>query len=167
LGETLEFECLRCGSCCKSLIETKDGFKRGLPLTEKEVSLFSKELVSPKLGIGIAKPNIVILFQLNVNVCPFINDKNECKKYESRPLMCRSFPVVAGDLSNRCRVFSYRKVGVSYNDLYPMTKQLEASSKFTIYLQNRIKKYYRESLKVWEYDLSISKWVCKGFYDSL
>jgi Fe-S-cluster containining protein len=163
----LDFECHRCGLCCRNLIETKNNFKRGLPLTEKEANIFSKELVSPKLGIGIAEPNIVVLYQLNVNVCPLINDKNECSKYEYRPLMCRSFPVVAGAISNRCRVFSYRQVGVSYIEPFSMTKQLEASNKFTFYLQNRIKKYYQRNLKVWEYDLSTRKWVCLGLYDAL
>lgn len=167
MGATADFECQRCGTCCRNLLETKNYIRRGLPLTEQEVSLFPQELVSPKLAIGATEPKIVILYQLNVNVCPYINDKNECGKYEKRPLMCQSFPVVAGGLSNRCRVFSYRKVGVSYADPYPMKRQLEASNKFDAYLRNRIKKHYRKNLKVWEYDLSTGQWIDRGFYDSL
>ena len=163
----LDFECQRCGLCCRSLIDDKNGFKRGLPLTEKEVTLFSKDLISPKMAIGITEPDNVILYQLNVNVCPYINEKNECNKYERRPLMCQAFPVVAGAISNRCRVFSYRKVGVSYSDPYPMKKQLEASNKFSRYLQKLIKKQYRKGLKVWEYDLAKNHWVYKGYYDEM
>ncbi len=166
MGETVDFECQRCGVCCRSLLESKDGIKRGLPLTEREVSLFPEEVVSPKLAIGVTEPNTVVLYQLNVNVCPYINDRNECGRYENRPLMCQSFPVVAGDLSNRCRVFSYRKAGVSYADPYPMKRQLEASNKFNGYLRNRIKKHYPKGLRMWEYDLSTGQWVDRGFYDS-
>ena len=167
MNKAIDFECQRCGLCCRNLLETREDIKRGLPLTEKEVHLFSKELISPKLAIGVTEPNILVLCQLNVNVCPHINSKNECEKYKSRPLMCQSFPVVAGDLSNRCRIFSYRKVGFSYSDPYPMIKQMEASEKFNRYLGNRIKKHYQIGLKVWEYDLSIGKWVCRGLYDTL
>jgi Fe-S-cluster containining protein len=163
----MEFVCKRCGVCCRNLLETKDGIQRGLPLTDKETALFPQELVSPKLAIGVAEPKVVILYQLNVNVCPYINSQNACVKYEKRPLMCQSFPVVAGDLSNRCTVFSYRLKGVSYSDSYSMEKQLAASVKFTLYLGNRVKKYYRKDLKVWEYDLAKRRWVCRGLYDSL
>ncbi|MCX8150961.1 MAG: YkgJ family cysteine cluster protein [Candidatus Bathyarchaeota archaeon] len=167
MNEIVEFVCKRCGWCCRNLLETKDGIERGLPLTDKEATRFPQELVSPKVAIGITDPKIVVLYQLNVNVCPYINSQNVCEKYEDRPLMCRSFPIVAGDLSNRCTVFSYRIKGVSYSDSYSMEKQLDASVKFTLYLKNRIKKYYQKGLKVWEYNLATKNWVCRGFYDSL
>jgi len=122
-------------------------------------------MVSPKLAIGAAKPEVVVLYQLNVNICPYIDDKNACSKYVERPLICRSFPIVAGAISNRCRVFSYRKVGVSYNEPYSMTKQVEASEQLDAYTRNRMKKNRIKGLKIWEYDLAAEKWHNIGQYE--
>ncbi len=163
----MDFVCKRCGLCCRNLLETKGGVQRGLPLTEKEATLFPSEFVSPKLAVGVAEPKIIVLYQLNVNVCPYINNQNTCKKYENRPLMCQSFPIVAGDLSNKCTVFSYRIKGISYNETFSMKDQADASNKFTLYLSNRIKKNYRKGLRVWEYNLATRSWICLGLYDSL
>ena len=167
MGAEGDFECLRCATCCRNILECSSGVKRGLPLTEKEATLFPKEVVSPKLAVGVAEPNVVILYQLNVNVCPYVNAQNECGVYEERPLICRSFPIVAGAISNRCRVFSYRKVGVSYSEPYPMKKQLEASKKLSAYTQNRVRKLRRKGLKFWEYNLNTGTWLCRGLVSEL
>ncbi len=114
------------------------------------------------MGIGQNEPEVVVLYQLTVNCCPFVNDNNECRIYTKRPLMCQSFPIVAGAISNRCRVFSYRKPGATYNEPYSMAKQVEASGKLEKYTQNRIKKHHGKFVKIWEYDLATKKWIPKG-----
>jgi Fe-S-cluster containining protein len=167
MGEENDFKCLKCGTCCRNIIEIVGGIKRGLPFTENEVALFPKEPVSPKLAIGLMEPETIVLYQLNINVCPYINAKNQCQKYETRPLMCRSFPIVAGDISNRCKVFSYRKVGVVYCEPYTMAKQLEASNKLNEYISKSIKKHFQKAIKIWEYDLETKKWVFIKQYDKL
>ncbi len=166
MGEISDFECLRCGTCCRQLLQTTDGVTRGPPLSEKEANLFPPEIISPKLAVGLVEPKTIILYQLNVGICPYINQKNDCQKYNIRPLICRSFPVVAGAISNRCKVFAYRKVGVSYSDPFPMTKQLEANNKLEDYTLNRIRKHYKKGLKVWEYDIATKKWTYKTQYDT-
>ncbi len=166
VGETSDFECLKCGACCRKLLQTTDGVTRGPPLSEKEANLFPPEVISPKLAVGLVEPKTVVLYQLNVGVCPYINQKNECQKYVDRPLICRSFPIVAGAISNRCKVFAYRKVGVSYCEPFPMAKQLEASEKLDGYTLNRIRKHFKKGLKAWEYDLATKKWIYKTQYDT-
>jgi len=154
-----EFECLRCGTCCKTILQTADGVVRGLPLTEKERRLFPPEVVSPRVAVGVEAPETVVLWQLNRNVCLFVGEGNVCQRYEVRPLMCRSFPIVVGAISNKCTVFSYRKPGVAYSEPYTMESQLEADEKLTVYIKKSIKKYSRKGLKMWEYDLATCSWV--------
>jgi Fe-S-cluster containining protein len=153
MGEENDFKCLKCGTCCRSIIEILGGVKRGLPLTENETVIFSKEHVSPKLALGLTQPETIVLYQLNINA------QNQCQKYEPRPLMCRSFPIVAGDISNRCKVFSYRKVGVAYCEPYSMANQLEASNKLNAYISKSLKKHFQRGLKIWEYNLATGTWV--------
>jgi Fe-S-cluster containining protein len=154
-----EFQCQRCAKCCRNLLESNKGMLRGLPLTEKEIQLFPKEIVSPKLGIGLNEAEEIVLYQLNITCCPNINERNECKIYHKRPLMCQSFPIVAGSISNRCTVFQYRKPGLFYSEPYRLTKQVEASERLEKYTQNRIQKHLKKNLRIWEYDLTTKKWV--------
>lgn len=157
--DTGEFECLRCASCCRNLLESKDGIQGGLPLTDKEASLFPNALVSPKLGVGTKEPEEVVLYQLDIMCCPYVNEKNECQIYSKRPLMCQSFPIVAGAISNRCKTFGYRKPGITYTEPYSMERQVEASEKLEKYVANRIKKHCSKVIRIWEYDLVTKKWL--------
>ena len=166
MNETGDFECLRCASCCRSILESRSGIGRGLPLTEKEASLFPENTISPKLAIGPRRPDRVILHQLNMNVCPHVNSQNECSVYEERPLMCKSFPIVAGAISNRCRVFSYRRVGATYDEPYSMKSQLDASEKLEKYIQKQISKHSMGKSTLWEYDLATGKWSSIGEVDT-
>jgi Fe-S-cluster containining protein len=154
-----EFQCYRCAKCCRHLLEKKGDVLRGLPLTESEKKIFPPDIVSPKMGIGLKEPLEVVLYQLNANCCPHINERNECRIYVDRPLMCQSFPIIAGEISNRCRVFSYRKPGLKYDEPYTMKQQLEASNKLEKYVQKCIAKYSPGKLKIWEFDLATSKWI--------
>lgn len=160
-----DFECNRCGYCCRNILEVFEGVKRGLPLTEKETELFKSNFISPKLGFGLNEPSIVVLYQLNVNVCPYVTNKNECEIYDKRPLICRSFPIVGGSISNKCRLFSYRKVGVSYTEPFSMERQLQASKKLDSYTINRLKKYFEKGIKLWEYNLLTNLWIFNKQYD--
>ncbi len=162
MGEQGEFQCLRCSTCCRNILETKDGFRRGLPLTEEETRLFPSEVVSPKLAVGLKEPEKIVLYQLNVNVCPHVSHANMCTQYSERPLICRSFPVVAGAISNRCKVFGYRKVGVEYDEPFAMAEQLKASERLEKYIQNQVRKHRKKGWRFWEYDLAAGKWVSVG-----
>jgi len=158
------FECRRCATCCRGLLESEEGISRGLPLTDKETKLFPSEIVAPKLAVGVEKPEFVILYQLTVNCCPHINNENNCQIYSVRPLMCQSFPIVAGAISNRCQVFSYRIPGRAYDDPFSMTAQLQANDKLERYIHTRLRRTSRKGLKIWEYDLSTKKWTDRGIY---
>lgn len=129
-----------------------------MTLTEKEAEIFPKEFVSPKMAVGEMEPKEVILYQLNVNCCPHVTLQNLCSIYEKRPLMCRSFPIVAGAISSRCRVFSYRKPGLSYSEPYHMKEQLQASDKLTKHIEGCLRRNMERRQTLWEFDLNTKKW---------
>jgi Fe-S-cluster containining protein len=91
------WKCQQCGDCCKGLLVQKEHGLEGLPLFQSEVQLFAPELVFPSAGWGIKgrtrpRPEKVILYQLDAERCPHLSDDNKCQIYQSRPLVCRSFP---------------------------------------------------------------------------
>ena len=159
---SIVFECKRCGKCCRNLLEDIKGIRKGLVLTAKEVSLFPSEMISPSLAVGTEKRKKPITYQLNANICPHIDNKNECLIYDKRPLMCKAFPYESGNFSNRCTVFSYRKVGQFYCDFMPSESQIDASEKLNRYIWNRFQKYFIKGIKVWEYDLATKNWIFKA-----
>ncbi len=154
-----KFECLRCATCCRNLLESQDGVLRGLPLTGKEAGLFPQALVSPKLGVGINEPREIVLYQVNVKCCPYVNESDECKIYGRRPLMCQSFPIVVGAISNRCKVFSYRKPGVTYAETCDMAIQVAASEKLGEFVAKSLRKHFGKGVRTWEFDLCSKKWI--------
>ncbi len=166
MSEASDFECLQCATCCRNLLETREGKSSGLTLTEKEAGIFPSTIVAPKMALGMNAPEIIILYQLCVKCCPNINEKNLCQIYEKRPLICQSFPVISGAISNKCKVFSYRKVGLNYSEPYTMNIQLQASEKLDKYLQHRIRKHFKKGIKLWEYDLSTKQWNYKTHFNS-
>jgi Fe-S-cluster containining protein len=158
-----DFECSRCASCCRSLLESNDDkILRGLVLTRSEITLFPASVVLPKLGIGEKTSEHTVLYQLAVESCPHLSSQNECQIYADRPLICRSFPILTGRISSRCRVFSYRKPGGIYAEQFNMKDQLIASEKLEKYTSNQIKKHCRKGSNLWEFDLCSKKWINKG-----
>ena len=166
MGEENYFNCLQCATCCRNLIETREGKSSGITLTDKEASIFPSNLVSPKFALGLDAPKIIILYQLNVKCCPYVNENNVCQIYEKRPLICQSFPVISGSISNKCKVFSYRKVGLVYSEPYAMNKQLEASNKLDKYIKTRIRKNFQKGIRLWEYDLNTKQWIFKAQFNN-
>ena len=156
------FQCKKCDTCCRNLLDDIRGIRKGLILTAKEVNLFPSEMISPSLAIGTEKRKKAITFQLNANTCPHIDNKNECLIYDKRPLMCKAFPYESGNFSIKCTVFSSRKVGQTYCDFAPSRFQIDASEKLNRYARNRFQKYFRKGIKVWEYDLATKNWVLKA-----
>ncbi|MCW4049964.1 MAG: YkgJ family cysteine cluster protein [Candidatus Bathyarchaeota archaeon] len=91
-------ECTRCGRCCRHL-RTGDE-TTGLTLFPEETHLFPEETVKPHLGKGDSSPTTLFTYQYTENICVHLAD-NQCMIYDSRPLMCRSFPVKIGEYGLR------------------------------------------------------------------
>jgi Fe-S-cluster containining protein len=155
----ITFQCRKCGTCCKNPIEDVNGIATGLLLTVKEISLFPSEMVSPKFAIGFKKPKKIIHYQLNVNDCPHINEKNECRIYEKRPLMCKAFPYESGTISVKCPEIGNR---VKVNQRYGVeisAAEIEASEEMNRHILNRFSKFFRKGQKGWNFDLKKREWI--------
>lgn len=94
MSETVEFRCIRCGRCCRSLLSEDKGVLRGLTLLPVEAHLFPEGIVRPAVGVG-RRPHDpkfrVLAYQLAVEPCPHLGDTG-CAVYGDRPSSCRQFP---------------------------------------------------------------------------
>jgi Fe-S-cluster containining protein len=155
------FNCRKCGTCCRNLLEYINGVKAGLLLTVKEIDLFPSEMISPKMAIGIAGPEKIISYQLSVDTCPHINEKSECRIYGKRPLMCRAFPYVLEGMSRKCPEIGNQMIASV--DLWAIDAEIEASKKINRHVLNRTDKLFRKGKKqkIWEFDLGEKKWVLR------
>ena len=156
------FTCKKCGTCCRNLIEDVHGVKTGLLLTVKEIGLFPSNMISPKLAIGREKPEKVIQYQLNVDNCPHVNEKNECQIYEKKPLMCKAFPYETQTVSVKCPVIGSHMKENQFCEVEISSTELEASEKMNRHILNRFKKFFQKGQRIWEFDLDIGNWTVKN-----
>jgi Fe-S-cluster containining protein len=96
--QSLKFDCVRCGNCCR--LEAGDLFLSAtdlrrlseyLELSDEEFFLEYCEIVD----LGLAKR--VSLIAEDSGACVFLGE-NGCEVYEQRPLQCRTFPFWATNL---------------------------------------------------------------------
>lgn len=156
-----DFQCLKCGSCCRNTVETINGIQRGIILTKKETVLFPPETVTQQYAIGPAKKRKIVFYQMKVAPCPHLDNENKCRIYEKRPLICKSFPIMAGCISSKCKAFSYRKPGQTYQDIYPMSEMREASNKISRYITLKFGKDLMAGAQEWEFDLATKRWILR------
>ena len=94
MPKELIFECLKCGSCCRDLLQKDKGVLRGLTLLNEEISEFKETSIKPAIGQG-RRPHEknfkIITHQLNKETCPHLRNL-ECTIYERRPASCRQYP---------------------------------------------------------------------------
>jgi Fe-S-cluster containining protein len=160
MGEPFFFHCEKCGTCCRNLLEEREGILQGLTLTAKEKVFFPKNMISPLTAIGKIEQKQIIDYQLSVNDCPHINEKNECQIYDSRPLICRAFPYVQGNFSMKCPILRgiFKKAGLRITFPVP-DSEAEADQKRDRYFQNRLRKYMKKGSKIWIFNLATKQWV--------
>jgi Fe-S-cluster containining protein len=92
------FECQGCGTCCTDLIDHSEGRDLGLAIMPDEHNLFKRDIIRPGIGfnndlMNRFSPSYILSYQLTVNTCPYHSVENKCEIYDSRPLVCRAFPL--------------------------------------------------------------------------
>jgi len=155
------FTCRKCGQCCKNLIENKSNHRRGLTLTADEAKLFSDALIAPLAAFGSDAPNIVFLYQLSTNDCPYLNQNNQCDIYEKRPLVCRSFPLTQGSFSTKCDRFWFFKDFPENSVKIALDwgkTQLDAEKQLDDYILRVFKTNFSQGIASWSFDLTDKKW---------
>lgn len=155
----ISFNCRKCGTCCRNLIEDVNGINTGLLLTVKEIDLFPQEMISPKIAIGFEKPEKIIQYQLDVNDCPHVDEKNECRIYEKRPLMCRAFPYESGTVSVKCPIIGSRMKAYEPCEVEISATEIEASEKMNRHILNRFQKFHKIGQKGWNFDGKTREWI--------
>ena len=158
----MEFECKKCGYCCKTLLEYKRGVLMGLALlTEEEKKLFDEKNITPAFAFGKEDiPIQIASYQLNLAKCPYINENNRCKIYDKRPLVCRAYPVTSNIGRNvadlKCpQVGKYSETELRqlmFSDMYE-----EAINKANDCVGSFFRKYGKKN-RLMRFDLATKKW---------
>ncbi len=152
------------------------GITQSLGLHPNERTLFPANMVLPSEGIGRSKdwsePRIIFLYQLNSNVCPYIDDNNSCLIYKKRPTICSSFPLLArppygafiagADDCNFVKEIE-SKLGL-LDDVIITKKNFKGSIELKAAQQNMKKlfdtflRYPLDAKNYWRFDLTTKQW---------
>ena len=149
-------ECEKCGRCCSNLRIGDE--ESGLTLFPEEIHMFPEETIRPHLGKGESSPIEIFSYQHTENICVNLKD-NLCSVYESRPLMCRSFPVKIGvnglTFSHGCKaVLNLLKASKT-------TNRDRSEVKTAIVVAERLYTFHKtfgESEETWKYNLVSEAW---------
>lgn len=165
MSKVVVFECKKCGYCCRNLLKDLGGFVNGLFLTPKKARLFPSNVISPQRANGVKRPKHIISYQLNVKVCPYIDDENECMIYDKRPLTCKSYPNEpyphGNMISVECKSVGSQMKDGEFCEVDISATEMEAGDKLLRYLSTCLRKYCKRNSKLWTYDLRTRKWVMK------
>lgn len=159
------FKCAKCGFCCKTLLTEEHGMVMGLSLTEEETKLFNPKLIAPFSAIGNKEPETIIFYQLTLAQCPHINEKNECRIYEKRPLICKVFPITPKldkvTITPRCT-----QVGKSFTGegemcplIFDNAEQEEALEKINLDAISTLQRCKETGSKIWVFNLATKRWI--------
>ena len=118
----------------------------------------------PYLAIGDKKPTTIIYYQLILADCPHLSEKNECKIYEKRPLICRVFPVHP-DLNRvvilpKCPQIAkyWTKAGEMCPVIIEDDEVDSAVTQIDILALTWRKECTEKGLRLWYFDLATRKW---------
>jgi Fe-S-cluster containining protein len=163
MPEELVFECRRCGTCCRDLVQEDRGVLRGLTLLPGEEINFPEELIKPAVGLG-RRPHerafTVIAYQLAEETCLHLGE-SECRIHDRRPASCRQFP-----FSLREAPEGRQQIGLDLN--CPALAELvegranlrfrfvdKPSAERLLKVNTRAREHLK---KAWFYDLGSGKW---------
>jgi Fe-S-cluster containining protein len=164
MSEEFIFECLKCGNCCRDLLQKDRGVLRGLTLLKYETSEFPRTSIKPAIGQGRRpheKSFKIITHQLNKDICPHLKN-NECRIYERRPVSCRQYP-----FSLREDIHGRQQIGLDLN-CPAIAKKLVSNIQLGFKFKNRAsaeklfqieKMTWKNPKKTWHYNLSNEKWI--------
>jgi len=168
MSETVEFTCIRCGKCCRSLLSEDRGILRGLTLLPEELHLFREDAIRPAIGVG-SRPHDskfkVLAYQLAVEPCPHLEETG-CAIYVDRPSSCRQFPFSlehSGDDGPLLGVDLNCSSAARLLDAYT---QISFEGRDAAERLLRIKEQIAQNhSRAWFYDLKICRWVRGGRFD--
>lgn len=162
-----KFQCLKCGYCCRHLLNEVDFGLAGLFLLPEETKLFPKDKIFPLYGFGIKgrsrpRPIEIGMYQYAEMTCIHLTQDNLCKIYDKRPLICRAFPLevspFGGCAHRECtaikgmlREWEFVRVEELFDD-----PEIQANIAINERLLQMARKYFPKVL--WAFDLKTKKW---------
>lgn len=127
-NNTINGICSSCGKCCANV----------LMLTPQEIKRINEYII--KNNIKAVNRNTIFNF---VNICPFLNQENQCNIYNVRPDICKKFSCdknISEDLSDYTNVKAIDMFATFYpNEFSEKTDLTEINQRIRI-LQKKIKK---------------------------
>jgi len=167
--ESLRFECLRCGHCCKRIRIDHCGIAQGLPLLPGEEKLFAAfpDAILPYTAIQNPKKRKsrlkVVFYQMVQEPCPLYDPSTKtCTQYDKRPAACRAYPFSEGGTSieSNCgwanaETIKYGETSVIIGDAQDKA-YLEITS-FFIALNARMRRTGYTQLLM--FDITLREWV--------
>ncbi len=112
-----KIDCLECANCCKTtspIFRSIDIERLSLSLKMKSAAFIEQYLVKDEEGDYVLK----------MAPCPFLEDDNRCKVYESRPLACKEYPH-----TNRKKMFQILDLTHKNGSICPAVAEIVAQIK--------------------------------------
>lgn len=167
---TKKFECLQCGSCCRNLRVNMGEWTLGLFLLPDETKFFPEDKIFPMWAIGLKgrsrpRPETIGVFQLDSATCIHMTEKNTCRIYDKRPVICHAHPLsltieqdrtINASVNASCK--GARKIPsnthIKLSD-YFSDDIIKASAAASAYLQRM---FHESAGLIWLFDLRSHKW---------
>ena len=144
-----------CGQCCSHLRIGDE--KAGLTLFPDEIQLYPENTIRPHYGKGVIEPSSIFTYQHTENVCVHLKD-NKCSIYETRPLMCRSFPVKIGASGIRFSKGCEAVLSITHRSApYREAPEVKAAIKMTERLVD-FHSSFKKDEQTWKYNLVLGQW---------
>lgn len=158
----VKFQCLKCGECCKHLIQKVPFGKAGMFLLPWERHIFPENKILPLFGVGIKgrsrkRPKEIIAYQYTEDRCQFLNKKNLCSIYDHKPTACEGFPLEVTSIGNIVsgQICTFFK-NLPTKDLYVKFPASMIQANLEIY--NYLLKAMRQYSFTWNFDLESRRW---------
>lgn len=94
----MKFKCQKCAWCCKNF-----GKLGWLPVYDWEKDKLEEEANERGINLTFVPVDLIIDKRTNISICfqfgmknepcPFLDEKDECSIYDSRPLICKAYPL--------------------------------------------------------------------------
>ena len=170
-GDTLRFECLRCGRCCQRIRVRSSGLAQGLSLLPGEEKLFAEfpgavmpyaAIIDSRRRNPRPKP---VSYQMVMEPCPLYDpDTNACTQYAHRPAVCRAYPFAhsGAQIEANCGWRDSVRTKLKYGEtpVEQGAEQINAEKQvnmFFIRLHQRMQRTGRTTLLL--YDVDLLEWV--------
>jgi Fe-S-cluster containining protein len=162
--KVIKFACTKCGVCCNKIIMKTELGQTGMYLQVDERHLFPPASIKPMYAVGLKgrarpRPKKIVAYQFAAEPCPHYDEKVGCTIYDTRPNICRSFPLEVNLASRQCPIIESTIADGEGFRFEPESVKVEreANKKHIEYLMKFKKQKLGDEFWVWTLDKQ--KWL--------